>query len=560
MTVNTERTTSHTGGQGQWALGELEPLNPNERFKLEDDALNVRARVEQIYSKEGFDSIPEEDLQGRLRWWGLYTQRKQGIDGGRTANLEPHELQDKHFMLRVRIDGGALSTEQLRVIGEISRDLARDSADITDRQNIQLHWVRIEDAPQIWSRLEAVGLWTTEACGDCPRVVLGSPVAGISKDELIDPTWAIEEIKRRFIGNPDFSNLPRKFKTALSGMLTNDVVHEINDISFVGVEHPELGPGFDLWVGGGLSTNPRLAERLGAFVAERDVPDVWAGVISLFRDYGYRRLRSKARMKFLLADWGVEKFRQILEQEYLHRTLPDGPAPAPSAERGDHIGVHEQKDGRFYIGAAPMVGRVSGSTLLALADLVESHGSSRVRLTPHQKLLVLDIEAPQVEPLVEALHGIGLEARPSLFRRNTMACTGIEYCKLAIVETKGLAAKTVATLEDRLADIIKEIDVPVTLNINGCPNSCARIQVADIGLKGQLVTDDAGNQVGGFQVHLGGTLGLEAGFGRKVRGLKTTAEELPAYVERVVRNFAGDREPGERFATWALRANEELLV
>jgi sulfite reductase (ferredoxin) len=283
-------------------------------------------------------------------------------------------------------------------------------------------------------------------------------------------------------------------------------------------------------------------------------------VISLFRDYGYRRLRSKARLKFLLADWGVEKFRQVLEQEYLLRALPDGPAPAPSAERGDHIGVHEQKDGRFYIGAAPVVGRVSGTTLLALADLVESHGSARVRLTPHQKLLVLDIEAPQVEPLVEALQGIGLEARPSLFRRNTMACTGIEYCKLAIVETKGLAARTVATLEERLADIIKEIDVPVTLNINGCPNSCARIQVADIGLKGQLVTDRAGNQVGGFQVHLGGTLGLEAGFGRKVRGLKTTAEELPAYVERVVRNFAGDREPGERFATWALRANEDLLV
>jgi sulfite reductase (ferredoxin) len=203
---------------------------------------------------------------------------------------------------------------------------------------------------------------------------------------------------------------------------------------------------------------------------------------------------------------------------------------------------------------------VSGTTLLALADLVESHGSARIRLTPHQKLLVLDVEASQVEPLVEALKGIGLEARPSLFRRNTMACTGIEYCKLAIVETKGLAAKTVATLEERLVDIIKEIDVPVTLNINGCPNSCARIQVADIGLKGQLVTDDAGNLVGGFQVHLGGTLGLDAGFGRKVRGLKTTAEELPVYVERVVRNFAVDREPGERFATWALRANEDLLV
>jgi sulfite reductase (ferredoxin) len=560
MTTTAGRSRVAQGGQGQWALGELEPLNPNEKFKLDDDALNVRARVEQIYAKEGFDSIPEEDLQGRLRWWGLYTQRKQGIDGGRTATLDPHELQDKYFMLRIRIDGGALTTQQLRVIGEISRDLARDSADLTDRQNIQLHWVRIEDAPQIWSRLEAVGLWTTEACGDCPRVVLGSPVAGISKDELIDPTWAIAEIKRRFIGNADFSNLPRKFKTALTGMLTNDVVHEINDISFVGVQHPELGPGFDVWVGGGLSTDPRLAERLGVFVTEDEVPDVWAAVVSVFRDYGYRRLRHKARMKFLLADWGTEKFRQVLEQEYLHRALPDGPAPPPSTERGDHVGVHEQSDGRFYIGVAPTVGRVSGTTLLTLADLVEAHGSSRIRLTPHQKLLVLDIEAPAVEPLIEALHGVGLQARPSLFRRNTMACTGIEFCKLAIVETKALAAKTVATLEDRLADIIKEIDVPVTLNINGCPNSCARIQVADIGLKGQLVTDDSGNQVDGFQVHLGGTLGLEAGFGRKVRGLKTTAEQLPAYVERVVRNFAGDREPGERFATWALRANEDLLV
>jgi sulfite reductase (ferredoxin) len=560
MTLNAGRATGTKGGQGQWALGELEPLNPNEKFKLEDDALNVRARVEQIYAKEGFDSIPAEDLHGRLRWWGLYTQRKQGIDGGKTATLEPHELEDRYFMLRVRIDGGALTTEQLRVIGQISCDFARDSADLTDRQNVQLHWVGIEDAPEIWSRLEAVGLQTTEACGDCPRVVLGSPVAGISKDELIDPTWAIEEIKRRYIGSPDFSNLPRKFKTALTGMLTNDVVHEINDISFVGVEHPQLGPGFDLWVGGGLSTNPRLAERLGVFVAEREVPDVWAGVISLFRDYGYRRMRHKARMKFLLADWGVEKFRQVLEQEYLQRALPDGPAPQPSADLGDHVGVHEQKDGRFYIGVAPMVGRVSGTTLLELVDLVEAHGSVRVRLTPHQKLLVLDIEAPQVEPLVEALRGIGLQARPSLFRRHTMACTGIEFCKLAIVETKGVAAKTVAILEDRLSDIIGQIDVPLTINVNGCPNSCARIQVADIGLKGLLVTDDQGNQVGGFQVHLGGTLGLESGFGRKVRGLKTTLDELPVYVERVVRNFVDDREPGEHFATWALRADEDLLL
>jgi sulfite reductase (ferredoxin) len=554
------RRAPKVGGQGQWALGETQPLNANERFKQEDDALNVRARIEDVYSKQGFASISDDDLHGRFRWWGLYTQRKPGIDGGKTASLEPHELEDEYFMLRVRVDGGALTTEQTRVIGEVSRDYARGTADITDRQNIQLHWVRVEDVPAIWERLEAVGLLTTEACGDCPRVILGSPVAGISRDELIDPTPAIEEIQRRYIGDPAYSNLPRKFKSAITGMLTNDVVHEINDISFVGVEHPELGAGYDLWVGGGLSTNPRLAVRLGAFVAEDDVPDVWAGVVSVFRDYGYRRMRHKARLKFLLADWGPEKFREVLETEYLKAPLPDGPAPAPTDDRGDHVGVHEQKDGRYFVGAAPIVGRISAEQLIRLADTAEAHGSSRVRLTPHQKLLVLDVEQERTGPLVQALRGLGLEAEPSVFRRHTMACTGLEYCKLAIVDTKATATRTVGLLEERLADVIEQIDVPLSIHVNGCPNSCARIQVADIGLKGQIVTDDDGNQVEGFQVHLGGTLGLDAGFGRKVRGLKTTSEQVPVYIERVVRNFVTDREPGERFATWALRADEELLV
>ena len=545
---------------GQWKVDGTEPLNANEVWKQEDGGLAVRERIESIYAKGGFSSIDGTDLHGRFRGWGLYTQRKPGIDGGKTATLEPHELEDEYFMLRVRVDGGALTTEQARVIGEVSRDYARGTADITDRQNIQLHWVRVEDVPAIWERLEGVGLLTTEACGDCPRVILGSPVAGISRDELLDPTPAIEEIQRRYIGDPAFSNLPRKFKSAITGMLTNDVVHEINDISFVGVEHPELGPGYDLWVGGGLSTNPRLAERLGAFVAEDAVPDVWAGVVSVFRDYGYRRMRHKARLKFLLADWGPEKFREVLETEYLKQPLPDGPAPAPSEDRGDHIGVHEQKDGRCYVGAAPVVGRVSGELLIRLADSAEAHGSTRVRLTPHQKLLVLDVEPDRTDSLVHGLRELGLEAAPSVFRRHTMACTGLEYCKLAIVDTKATATRTVALLEERLADIIDAIDVPLSIHVNGCPNSCARIQVADIGLKGQIVTDDDGNQVEGFQVHLGGTLGLDAGFGRKVRGLKTTSEQVPVYIERVVRNFVGDREPGERFATWALRADEELLV
>jgi len=545
---------------GQWASGDRTPLNPNERFKAEDDALNVRARIEQTYSREGFGSITSDDLRGRFRWWGLYTQRRPGIDGGRTAQLEPEQLEDEFFMLRVRIDGGALTTEQLRTIGTISTDFARGSADITDRQNIQLHWIRVEDVPEIWRRLEAVGLSTTEACGDCPRVVLGSPVAGISRDEIVDPTWAIEEIQRRYIGSPEFSNLPRKFKTAMTGMPTNDVVHEINDVAFTAVVHPEHGPGFDLWVGGGLSTNPRLAVRLGAWVPLEQVPDVWAGVVSIFRDHGYRKARTKARLKFLMADWGPERFREVLENDYLHRPLVDGPAPVPTADLGDHVGVHEQKDGLFYIGAAPAVGRVSGSTLVALADLVEQHGSGRVRLTPHQKVVVLDIAADQVESMVEGLDALGLRARPSAFRRTTMACTGIEFCKLAIVDTKKTAIATVEALEQRLGDVVGQLDVPITLHVNGCPNSCARIQTADIGLKGMIVTDDAGDQVEGFQVHLGGALGLDPEFGRKVRGLKVTSERLPEYVERVVRRFAADREPGERFATWAVRADEEALT
>ncbi|GFH37585.1 nitrite/sulfite reductase [Streptomyces pacificus] len=543
-------------GEGQWAVGHLTPLNGNEQFKKDDDGLNVRTRIETIYSKRGFDSIDPSDLRGRMRWWGLYTQRKPGIDGGKTAVLEPEELDDEYFMLRVRIDGGRLTTGQLRVIGEISQEFARGTADITDRQNVQYHWIRIEDVPEIWNRLEAVGLSTTEACGDTPRVILGSPVAGIAEDEIVDGTPAIEEIHRRIVGEKAFSNLPRKFKSAVSGSPLLDVAHEINDVAFVGVNHPEHGPGFDLWVGGGLSTNPKIGVRLGAWVPLEEVPDVYEGVISIFRDYGYRRLRTRARLKFLVADWGAERFRRVLEEEYLRRPLVDGPAPEQPVQRWrDHVGVHRQKDGRYYVGFAPRVGRVDGATLTKIAEVAEAHGSGRVTTTAEQKMIVLDVEESQVESLVSALESLDLRVGPSPFRRGTMACTGIEFCKLAIVETKARGASLIDELERRLPGF----DEPITININGCPNACARIQVADIGLKGQLVLDESGEQVEGFQVHLGGALGLEAGFGRKVRGLKVTSAELPDYVERVLRRFQAEREDGERFAAWAARADEEAL-
>jgi len=542
-------------GEGQWALGYTEPLNKNEQSKKDDNPLNVRARILNIYSKRGFASIDPADLRGRFRWMGLYTQRAPGFDGGKTAMLEEEELDDEFFMLRVRSDGELLDAAKLRALGSIGTDFARNTADITDRQNIQFHWIEIENVPEIWQRLDDAGMTSIEACGDSPRPFLGSPVAGVAADEIIDATPALEEIKRRFIGNPEFSNLPRKFKTSASGHPSHDCVPAVNDVSFVGTVHPERGPGFDLWVGGGLSTNPMLAQKLGVWIPLDEVADAWEAVTSVFRDYGYRRLRSRARLKFLVADWGVEKFRQVLEEEYLHRQLVDNPSPEPTADAGDHVGVHAQKDGAFYIGAAPVAGRINGETLLGLGDLVERYGLAGARLTAHQKVVLLGVAHDDLEAVIGDLKAIDLDARPSNWRRSTMACTGIEFCKLAIVDTKQRAIDLVAELERRFPDL----DSPITVNVNGCPNACARTQVADIGLKGMLVLDDAGEQVEGFQVHLGGALGLNATFGKKLRAHKVTSADLDDYITTVVGNYLHDREVGETFATWAVRADEVLL-
>jgi sulfite reductase (ferredoxin) len=540
--------------EGQWALGYREPLNANEQAKKDDNPLNVRARIENIYSKQGFDSIDKSDLRGRFRWWGLYTQREEGYDGTFTGDENLDLLEAKYFMMRVRCDAGALNVEQLRTISGISKEFGRNTADLSDRENVQFHWIEVENVPEIWKRLEAVGLKTTEACGDCPRVVLGSPLAGESLDEVLDPTPAIDEIVRRYIGDPKYSNLPRKFKTAISGQ--QDVVHEINDIAFIGVNHPEHGPGLDLWVGGGLSTNPMLAQRVGAWIPLDEVPDVWEGVVSIFRDYGYRRLRAKARLKFLIKDWGIEKFREVLETEYLKRPLIDGPAPEKPTRPIDHVGIQKTRNGLNAVGFAPIAGRVSGDILAQVADAAEKAGSDRIRFTPYQKLIILDVADETLEPLIADLDALGLPARPSHWRKNLMACSGIEFCKLSFAETRKRSQVLVPELEERLADINSQLDVPITININGCPNSCARSQVADIGFKGQLVDDGDGNQVEGFQVHLGGSLGFDSAFGRKLRQHKVTSLEMGDYIDRVVRQFAKNRNEGERFAEWAVRADE----
>ena len=513
----------------------------------------MRRRILDVYSRRGFASIDPADLRNRFRWYGLYTQRAQGIPGGRTAVLEPEELEDEHFMLRVRIDGGQLSAHQLRVVAGVAAEFGRDVADVTDRQNIQLHWIRIEDVPEIWRRLEGVGLSTTEACGDTPRVILGCPLAGVLADEIIDATPYLREVADRYIGNPAFSNLPRKFKSAMSGCPVQCTMHEISDIAFAGVLGPDGEPGYDLWAGGGLSTNPKFGVRLGAFVEPARVAEVWAGVTGVFRDYGYRRSRAHARLKFLMADWGPERFRQVLEKEYLSVPLPDGPAVPVSAVDRDHVGIAEQRDGRYAVGFALRTGRTSGTQLARLAELSQVYGSGRVSTTGQQQVVMIGVR--DVDGLVAELSAMDLPVAPSVFRRGTIACTGLEFCKLAIVETKARGQWLYDELERRLPCF----DEPVTINVNGCPNSCARFQTADIGLKGQIGRGPDGADAEFFQVHLGGHLGGGASFGKKFRGLKVAAEDAADYVERVLRGYLERRRPEERFAAYVARAEEAWL-
>ncbi|HJQ44312.1 MAG TPA: nitrite/sulfite reductase, partial [Jatrophihabitantaceae bacterium] len=396
---------------------------------------------------------------------------------------------------------------------------------------------------------------TTEACGDCPRVMLGCPLEGVASDSVLDAGPALQATIEKYLGDPQFSNLPRKYKTSISGCARHCTNHEINDCAFVGVIGPDGTPGFDLWVGGGLSTKPRFAERLGVFVRPEEVSDVWVGVTSVFRDYGYRRQRNHARLKFLMADWGPAKFREVLETEYLGRALPDGPAPERSPAHRDHIGVEQQSDGLLAIGATTRSGRTSGAALRELAAIADRYGKGRVRLTAQQGVVVLDVPADSEVSVVDELELLGYSVRPSMFKRGTIACTGIEFCKLALVETKVRAEAIREEMEKRLP----EFDTPITINVNGCPNSCARFQVADIGFKGMVQKGPDGDEEA-FQVHLGGQMGTEAEFGRKFRGLKVTAQEAPDYIERVLRGYLERREGGEAFASYVSRADEAWLL
>ena len=562
--ARTEQRSPRPRGQGQWALGYHEPLNTAEQIKKEAEPLEVRERIERVFAPGGFRSIGKQDLRNRMRWWGLYTQRKQGVPGERTGSAEPEELEDEFFMMRIRIDGGRLTADQLRAIAWASETHGRDVADVTDRQNVQLHWIRIEDVPEIWERLEGTGLTTAEACGDTPRVILGCPLAGIDAEQILDASGVIAEVRDRFIGTTEFSNLPRKYKTSISGCAALCTDPEINDISLVGVEHPDLGAGFDLWVGGGLSTNPMFAQRLGAFVPPERAAEAWSAVTSLFREYGYRRSRNQSRLKFLVKDWGAEEFRRVLEKEFLDSPLPDGPAPRPvPTVARDHIGVRPQLDGHASVGFAPRAGRVSGHQLRLVADLADRFGSGRIRTTSRQALVIVDVARDDTAELTARLDELDLPATPGPFRKGVMACTGIEFCKLAIGETKGRARWLAEELDRRLPGFGEEIRV----HVNGCPNSCARFQVADIGLMSALAKRPDGTRSDAFLVHLGGGFGTETdvgnagAFGRKVKGVRVLAEDAADYVETLVRRYRTRRGADEpTFGEFVRGLDDEALT
>jgi sulfite reductase (ferredoxin) len=490
------------------------------------------------YAPEGLASIDPDDRDVRFKWIGLYTQRP---------------LEDGYFMLRTRLPGGQVTADQFERLADLAERYGRGVFDLTDRQNVQFHWLRIEDVPAVLDALEAAGITTLGACGDTVRNILGCPLAGVDADALFDATPTLEAAERHFRGNPEFVDLPRKYKTSIAACRHHCTHPEVNDAALVGVLR-DGEPGFDLWVGGGLSTSPRFAQRLGVFVRPEEAVEVLHHVTLVFRDHGYRTNRHKARVKFLIGDWGAARFRETVEAS-LGRHLADGPPALPPADPlRDHVGATRQlPPGLFAVGAATLRGRIDAGQARQVARLARRFGSGRLRTTALQNLIVLDVAYTGVDPVSRELEAAGLAIGRRSYRAQTMACTGIEFCKLAVADTKDRARDLVLHLEAALP----ALDEPIGINVTGCPNSCTRYQLADIGLLGSQVKVD-GEARQAYQVYLGGRGGEGRRFGRHLKR-RVLAEELNGYVERVARRFLAERAPGERFGAWVDRLAPEAL-
>lgn len=509
-----------------------EKLNEVEHIKLEKDGLDVIETIVEKYSKEGYASITLEDMN-RFKWAGVYEQKPR----------------EGYFMMRVRINSGIMNSEQAKVLAGIAKDYGRGIANVTTRGAVQFHWVQVEDLPVIFKRLEACGLSSFEACGDCPRTIVGNPLAGIDKDELMDTTEIVEEVNNFFLLNKDFSNLPRKFKISISASIHNAAHAQINDLAFTpaikNIDGNEV-IGFHVWVGGGLSASPHLAQKLDIFVKPEDALKVAIGACTIFRDYGYREKRTRARLKFLVADWGAEKFKGKLI-ELIGDMPSSGDDKLSTWNAAYYFGVHSQKQsGKSYIGLNLPLGEITSDELFELADISEKYGDKKIRTTLSQNLIVTGINDTDVPSLLEMDIFKHLSPAPKTFIGYTVSCTGKEFCNLAIVETKERAKKVIEYLDSKI-----KLDTPIRIHFTGCPNSCGQKHIADISLQGALIkTDNSCDEA--FTIWLGGTLNNDGKFAENLN-LRVKSDETHLVLEKIVLFFKNNKLENEAFNEFVSR-------
>jgi len=509
------------------------------------------------FAREGFGSIPPEWIGTYFRWWGVYTQGDgAGVTGGR--NGEGRALE--RFMVRIRIPNGMMSSRQLRAIADLTRRYANGIADLTVRQNIQLHWVTIESLPEVLEGLWEVGLNTTGACGDVLRNVTGCPVAGVDRDEILDASPLVLEASRQLAGNREFYNLPRKFKMSIAGCRSWCSYPEINDIGLTAITRTVAGQpeiGFSLRVAGGLSAEPYLGARLDAFVRQDQVLPVIKGIAELFRDSDVlREHRERARLKFLFLrhGWSADRFLAELHDRIgfkLDRAVEEHP---PDDVYRDHVGIHAQKQsGLSYVGAVVLRGRITADQMHAAAELAERFAGGELRATNMQNLLVVNVPAVNADSLAKELNAIGFQVGGSTFARGTVACSGTEFCKLAITETKSFSRWLVEELEERLPGF----DQHLKLHVTGCPNSCGQHWIADVGIEGKKIKLQD-RLVDAYYFCVGGALGFHQATARPV-GYRCVATEVPAALERLLQRYLAQREPGENLRRFFSRHSDTQL-
>jgi sulfite reductase (ferredoxin) len=527
-----------------------------ERLKLAKNPWDALEEIRE-FARHGRGSVVPEWANLYFKWWGIYTQ---GDGVGAVGGTGGEGKATEYFMMRVGLANGLVSSEQLRAIANLAERHARGVADITVRQNIQLHWLTIESIPEVIEALGAVGLSPKGACGDVVRNVTGCPLAGVAADEICDASALALETANLLRANPEFYNLPRKFKISITGCPVWCTYPEINDVGLTAVERHRDGKrevGFSLRVGGGLAADPHLAVRLDAFVRPEQVLAVVRAIVEIFRDADVlRENRKRARLKFLFSKfgWTPEGFLMELNRRLGYQLDPAVEEIPPADIFRDHVGIHAQKQpGLFYVGAAVAGGRITPGQMRAAASLAARYGSGELRTTNTQNLLIVNVPRAHVAALVLGLGGAGLRVDASPFWRGAVACTGTEFCKLAITETKGFTRWLVEELEER----VPGFDQQLKLNVTGCPNSCGQHWISDIGLEGKKIKR-GGAMVDAYYFCLGGAVGEFANIARPV-GYRCAAAEVPAAIERLLHAYISYRYNGENLRAYFSRHSDEEL-